>query len=153
MTKKKTGLPKRIAGVKIPKAVRKAPLAQVLGSKAGKAVLAEALMLAASGLAIGGASKAGGGDPARGGKRALEGAGRGLAALGAEVSDQAANASSTLAHALREGAEAFMQALHRGPPGEDGSWRAEPAPPTPAPPKKKAREYPLAAGPETGPAH
>ena len=49
--KKSKTLPKRFAGVKIPKAVRKGPVGQFLASKAGKAILAETLMLAGAGLA------------------------------------------------------------------------------------------------------
>ena len=44
--KKKLKLPKRIAGVKIPKAVRKGPVADFLNSSGGQVLLAEALVLA-----------------------------------------------------------------------------------------------------------
>lgn len=43
---KKTKLPKRIAGVKIPKAIRKGPVGDFLNSSAGQMVIAEALVLA-----------------------------------------------------------------------------------------------------------
>jgi hypothetical protein len=43
---KKAKLPKRIAGVKIPKRIRKGPLGQFLCSRAGQAMLAEALLIA-----------------------------------------------------------------------------------------------------------
>jgi hypothetical protein len=45
--RKKVKLPKRIAGVKIPKAARKGPVADFLNSSGGQVLLAEALVLAA----------------------------------------------------------------------------------------------------------
>ena len=47
MAKKKgKGLPKRIAGVKLPKAVRKGALGRMLASRTGQALIAEAIMAA-----------------------------------------------------------------------------------------------------------
>jgi hypothetical protein len=48
--KKKLKLPKRIAGVKIPKAARKGPVADFINSSGGQVLLAEALVLAAGGV-------------------------------------------------------------------------------------------------------
>ena len=45
--RKKVKLPKRIAGVKIPKSARKGPVADFLNSSGGQVLLAEALVLAA----------------------------------------------------------------------------------------------------------
>ena len=45
--KRKLKLPKRIAGVKIPKAARKGPVADFINSSGGQVLLAEALVLAA----------------------------------------------------------------------------------------------------------
>jgi hypothetical protein len=39
-------LPKRIAGVKVPKSVRKGPLGELIASPEGPALLAEAVMIA-----------------------------------------------------------------------------------------------------------
>jgi hypothetical protein len=39
-------LPKRIAGVKVPKSVRKGPLGELIASPAGPALIAEAVMAA-----------------------------------------------------------------------------------------------------------
>ena len=44
--KQKSLLPKRIAGVKVPKSVRKGALGQLLASRTGQALLAEAIMAA-----------------------------------------------------------------------------------------------------------
>jgi len=46
MAKQKLKLPKKIAGVKIPKAVRKGPVGQFLNSSAGQLLVAEALIAA-----------------------------------------------------------------------------------------------------------
>ena len=46
MAKKKLKLPKRIAGVKIPKTVRKGPVADFLNSPGGQELIAEMLTLA-----------------------------------------------------------------------------------------------------------
>jgi hypothetical protein len=53
MAKKlKIKLPKRIAGVKIPKAVRKGPIADFLNSSAGQAFIAQTLIAAAGAFAL-----------------------------------------------------------------------------------------------------
>ena len=44
--KSKSFLPKKIAGVKVPKAVRKGPLGELIASPEGPALLAEAVMVA-----------------------------------------------------------------------------------------------------------
>ncbi|HEV2532897.1 hypothetical protein [Phenylobacterium sp.] len=44
--KTQTYLPKRIAGVKVPKSVRKGPLGELIASPTGPALLAEAVMIA-----------------------------------------------------------------------------------------------------------
>jgi hypothetical protein len=46
MTKKTSFLPKRIAGVKVPKSVRKGPLGELIASAEGPGLLAEAVMTA-----------------------------------------------------------------------------------------------------------
>jgi len=46
MAKKTSYLPKKIAGVKVPKSVRKGPLGELIASPAGPALLAEAVMIA-----------------------------------------------------------------------------------------------------------
>ena len=45
---KKAKLPKRVLGVKIPKSIRKGPLAQFLGSSGGQIVVVEALLAASA---------------------------------------------------------------------------------------------------------
>ena len=54
--RRKSLLPKRIAGVKVPKAVRKGRFGELLASQTGRALLAEAVLAAG---AIGAAKKAG----------------------------------------------------------------------------------------------
>lgn len=53
MSKKlKVKLPKRIAGVKIPKVVRKGPIAEFLNSSAGQLILAETLVIIGRSFAV-----------------------------------------------------------------------------------------------------
>ncbi len=116
MAKKlKIKLPKRVAGVKIPKSVRKGPVGQFVNSTAGQIVIAEALVAAAGALAV---SRT---DPdSRFGNLVhhpidtTRRAGRHAARAG---TDQAAR----LSYALREGARAFRAAMEAGP-HEEG-WR------------------------------
>ena len=115
MKKRKTlsvKVPTRIAGVKIPKTVRKGPVADFLNSSGGQVLIAEALLLAARSYAekrvdpdspvgefidhpVEQARKA-----ALSGKAAAQRAGNG-----------AAEASERLAHAFEEGMRAFRAAL------------------------------------------
>jgi hypothetical protein len=53
MAKKKFKVPKRIAGVKIPKSIRKGPIGTFINSPAGQVLVAEAILVAAG--AVGGA--------------------------------------------------------------------------------------------------
>lgn len=114
--KLKIKLPKRIAGIKIPKKVRKGPIAQVLNSKAGQVVLAEALLAAAG--VVG--AKTAAEDPERGErqeggtgvvestKRAARSVLGGVQAEGEEGKEQL----ERVGHALKEAARAFRDALN-----------------------------------------
>lgn len=101
MAKKKTRLPKRIAGVKLPKPLRRGA-GRFLASRQGRALALEALAVTASLVAVGvGGRKAG---------RRLAASSDGAAGpVGAATS-----ASSAVAYALGEGLRAFTDALHRG---------------------------------------
>jgi hypothetical protein len=121
MAKKlKIKLPKRVAGVKIPKSVRKGPVGQFLNSGAGQVIVAQALVAAAGALAV---SKT---DPdSQIGNfihhpvDTTRRAGRRAARTGA---DQAARVS----YALREAAQAFREAMEAGAPAEQ-EWREPPS--------------------------
>jgi len=94
----KVKLPKRIAGVKLPKATRKGPIADFLNSSGGQVLLAEALVLAAG----------------------VFGARRVAAQAGAPwdpgMREHIADASARLAHASREALQAFRAALSEPSP-------------------------------------
>ena len=96
--RKKVKLPKRIAGVKLPKATRKGPIVDFLNSSGGQVLLAEALILAAG----------------------VFGARRVAAQAGAPwdpgMRDNIAEASARLAHASREALKAFRAALSEPSP-------------------------------------
>ena len=105
-------VPKRIAGVKIPKTVRKGPVVDFLNSSGGQVLIAEALLLAARSFAgkhVDPDSPVGefinhpvekAKEAALSGKAAAHRAGNG-----------ASEASSKLAHAFEEGIRAFRAAL------------------------------------------
>jgi hypothetical protein len=57
MAKSKIKVPKRVAGVKIPKAVRKGPVVEFVNSKAGRVLIGQALTAAIGVLAYKGASE------------------------------------------------------------------------------------------------
>jgi len=101
--RKKVKLPKRIAGVKLPKATRKGPIVDFLNSSGGQVLLAEALVLAAG----------------------VFGARRVAAQAGAPwdpgtreniARENIADASARLAHASREALKAFRAALSEPSP-------------------------------------
>jgi len=108
---KKLKLPKRIGGVKIPKAARKGPVADFLNSSGGQVLLAEALVLAAGVFGINqlrSSSDSTGGSDAR---STLE------------------EASARLAYACSEALKAFRAALAENrPPAEDASVGRDVAP-------------------------
>ncbi|MDB5444996.1 MAG: hypothetical protein JWQ97_313 [Phenylobacterium sp.] len=130
--KHKSLLPKRIAGVKVPKAVRKGRLGELLASQTGRALLAQAVLAAG---AIGATKKAGdavvdkvedASQPE--GLRGFAGdVAERLKARGTDGKDAGA-AGAVLAVALGEAARAFVKALNehqrlaeQGP----ADWRAE----------------------------
>lgn len=153
MAKKKhrSVLPKRIAGVKVPRSVRKGPLGQLLASRTGQALLAEAIMAAS---AVGVAKQAGD-KPDKSAKhpplvggvvadafRRWEGAGHG--------GGQDPMAGS-IVYALGEAARVFVRALneHRAEhavaepqPHLEGEWR--PAEDESGGSKKKPAAHPAA---------
>jgi hypothetical protein len=112
--KKNAVLPKRIAGVKVPKSVRKGPFGQLLASRTGQALLAEAIMAAG---AVGVARKSDDKDGAHAESappllaglaadalRRWQGAGRGH-------DNETGPMGATIAYALGEAARVFVRAL------------------------------------------
>lgn len=130
MAKKKDGrvkLPKHLAGVKIPKTVRNGPVGEFLRSKAGQALIAEAVM---AGVALVTAKEAKPGSASRKGKTGLKSAIDGDSGLGA-----IAAAPATLAFAFSEAGRAFADALRgrqpqadAGAESPDDDWPLEAAP-------------------------
>jgi hypothetical protein len=99
--KSKNSLPKRIGGVRIPKRVRKGPLAALLASRHGQEILVGSLV-ALTGAAAG-KKVADEHSPKKTGRKALSG----LAGAGA--------AGATLSFAFGEAARSFLDALQHGP--------------------------------------
>lgn len=96
--RKKVKLPKRIAGVKIPKAARKGPVADFLNSSGGQMLLAEALVLAAGVFGV----------------RRLSTPSGTVGGLG--MRENIAEASARLSYACGEALKAFRAALAQPPP-------------------------------------
>jgi hypothetical protein len=107
MAKAKLKLPKRIAGVKIPKAVRKGPVGQFLNSSAGQLLVAEAL------IAAGGAFIA---HEAEGGEK-LKRIGRSASDRSGDARQMLERGSARLSFAFGEGVRAFREALRDPGPG------------------------------------
>ena len=104
--KKSKGLiPKRIAGVKVPKKVRKGRFGDLLASKTGQAVIAQAI-LGAGAVAAGLKAKD---DPTV--RRMAREVGHGVADTTRDATHATAEAGSTLAYALGEAARTFAEAL------------------------------------------
>lgn len=107
--KKSKGLiPKRIAGVKVPRKVRKGRFGELLASKTGQAVIAQAI-LGAGAVAAGLKAKD---DPKV--RRAARKAGHGVSETAQGATQATAEAGSTLAYALGEAARTFAEALRHG---------------------------------------
>jgi hypothetical protein len=133
MAKKKSFLPRKIAGVKVPKSVRRGRFGELLASQSGQAILAEAIV--AAGAAVGAKKVA---DSPRA-KRVVGAAAQRVQDAGHDVADKATAATGVLAYALGEAARSFAQALNRPDGGNgvpsDAAWT--PDPPIEAESKKK----------------
>jgi hypothetical protein len=108
--RKKSLLPKRIAGVKVPKSVRKGRMGAAITSPTGRAVLAEVLMAAA---AVAGVKKFKDSPKAR---QVLHDVAERLRDVGGGVGKGAATAGAAggaVTYALSEAARSFMDALER----------------------------------------
>lgn len=119
MSKKRNSVPKRIAGVKVPKAVRRG-LKDLAASQDGRTVIAEALVAAGAALA---ATQAAPGSKTR--KLAVKHKPQVEAALG-EAAGMASDAKAAVAARFQEAARTFAETL-RGP-------EAAPVAPETAPP-------------------
>jgi hypothetical protein len=108
---KKLKIPKRIAGVKIPKSIRKGAVGQFLGSSAGQVLLAEALLLAGGALA----GRRMNGEPAGEALRhpvdSLKKAGRAAVTRGGSTREAVDDASARLSRAFSEAVRTFRAVL------------------------------------------
>ena len=115
MAKHKMKLPKRIAGIKIPKVIRKGALGHFLNSNAGQLVVAETLTALAAAFTASKVDDMSVGEnlrhPVKGGRRV----GHLLAAAGSDQSER-------LTHAFRQAGKAFHDALHEA---DEAVWHSE----------------------------
>jgi hypothetical protein len=95
---KKSGVPKTVAGVKIPKSVRKSsPLASLFNSSLGREILADAL-IAAAGAAAAALTRT----------RTAEKAGHAAVAAGTEATEGVQTAAGAVANVVTEAARSFL---------------------------------------------
>jgi hypothetical protein len=145
--KSKTLLPKRIGKVKVSKSVRKGALGDFLASKAGQALIAEAV------LAVGAMAGAKIAKTELKKSRKVQGAVAAAKTKGREAGE----ATATLTYALGEAVRSFSEALHRAPAdrapagggnGDTNGWA--PLAPTSEPKAAKPRS-PRAEAPDSPP--
>ena len=123
--KKAAGLPKRLAGVKIPKRVRKGPVGEFIASPAGKLVVAEAVAAAGGLLMKRNLDR----HPER--KRALKGKAGAAGEAASDAVHAAGEAGSNLTLAITEAARTFGRVLRHGEEAQTPLHRPDPAPQAP----------------------
>jgi len=105
--KSKKALPKKIAGVKVPKSIRKGRFGEFLTSPAGQKLVAEAIVAVG---AVASAGKAAKSDKAKD----LAGAAKDRAAdLKQDAGAKASDASGVIAYAVGEAVRSFTDAIRR----------------------------------------
>lgn len=110
----KIKLPRRIAGVKIPKAIRKGPIGHFLNSGAGQLVIAETLVAAAAAFTAVKTDESGKvADTLKHPVDSMRRASEAVAEVGAGEGER-------FAHAFRAACRAFVDALHEG---DATAWR------------------------------
>jgi hypothetical protein len=117
MAKKlKIKLPKRVAGVKIPKSVRKGPIGNFLNSSGGQIILAQALVAAAGTFA---ASKT---DPDSATGEVIRHPLRHAREAGRTAKREGKEQAARLSYALKEASRAFQAAMDQGAPTPEHGW-------------------------------
>jgi hypothetical protein len=147
-------LPKKLAGVKIPKAVRKGAIAEFLGSTAGQKLIAEVVTAAAGAVLVK--------KQAEPGSATRKTAKKAKQAVGdmAEEAPAASLGAGTLAYAFSEAGRAFRDALS-GSHGEapraaeppDADWPADFEAPSTTTPAKRSKAEPASASEPLGKPH
>ncbi|HEX7886718.1 MAG TPA: hypothetical protein VF474_12140 [Phenylobacterium sp.] len=118
--KKARGLiPKRIAGVKVPRSVRKGRFGELLASKTGQAVIAQAII--GAGAAVAGLKAK---DSPKVRKLAKD-AKQSVAGASQDAGRRVGDAGSNLAYAVGVAARSFFDALQQGEPRSFSSTEAE----------------------------
>ncbi len=144
--KPKSLLPKRIGNVKIGKSVRKGALADILASRAGQALIAEAILAAG---AVAGAGIIRANDARKARKAGKADRASPLAApraTASKASDEASAAADTLTYALGEAVRSFSAALH-SKAADRTAWT--PLEPKPIPRRTRARRPTAPVSPPT----
>ena len=108
---KQIKIPKRVAGVKVPKAIRKGPVRDLVNSSAGQLLLAEALVAVASLFAVRKINGEGTDEVLSHPIDSLQRAGRRVSSHASDAQAAMSRNSARLQFALGEGVRAFREAL------------------------------------------
>ena len=108
---KRIKIPKRVAGVKVPKAIRKGPVSDLVNSSGGQLLLAEALVAVAGLFAVKNINGEETGDVLSHPVDSLQRAGRKVGSRAGDAQAAMARNSARLQFALGEGVRAFREAL------------------------------------------
>jgi len=108
---KRVKIPKRVAGVKIPKAIRKGPIMEFVNSSAGQLLLAEAVMAAIGLFAAKSANGEGTGDVLSHPLDSLKRAGRNIGGHAGDAGAIMSRNTARLQFAMTEAVRAFRAAL------------------------------------------
>ena len=109
--KRKNAVPKRIAGMKVPKGLRKGRVGELLSSPVGQALIIETVARAGEHLI---------GRESRPGSAVRKGAARSQAAI-SDLGESASESSAAVVYALRQAARAFVAAMQE----QQAAGRAE----------------------------
>src|SRR5688572_12021179 len=111
MAKSRIKLPKRLAGVKIPKVVRKGPINDFLNSTGGQLLLAQAALAAITLFTAKQATGQSASEVLAHPVDSLKKTGKKAAARAGQAQDELARSSARLRFAFEEGVRAFREAL------------------------------------------
>jgi hypothetical protein len=111
MSKQRIKIPKRVAGVKVPKPIRKGPIMDFINSTAGQALLAQALVAAAGVFAVKRVNDENVGEVLRHPVDSVKRAGNRIGAGMSDSTEALSRNTARLQFALGEAVRAFREAL------------------------------------------
>jgi hypothetical protein len=140
----KSRLPKRIAGMKVPKRLRQGNAGDLLASPVGLALLAETILLVGERLVDRGPAQGKAGRSMKGLRNVVKDVRQG----GADVGEGVTGAGAAVVYALGEAAKSFTDALHNARDRDQHVWDSAAERDEEAAREKKARKSVEGPGPE-----